>query len=116
MPTIKFTSQTMPQSGKELTQRLQTALRNSSPLDDFIQLVKDLKQLETQYQMDSEEFFDRFQRGDMGDQITFIRWANKYEIYANNTRWRIVAYCFRIIASVSQGQISDIRFSRAMVV
>jgi len=50
-------------------------------MEDLIQLVRDLTQFEMQYQMDSPEFFNRFQRGELGDQMDYIRWANKYEMY-----------------------------------
>lgn len=81
MSVVTFTSQTMPQSGESLRTALQRALEEPSPLEDFIQLVRDLTQFELQYKLGSEEFFDRFQRGEMGDRIEFMRWANKYEIY-----------------------------------
>ncbi len=81
MSTVKFTQQTMPPSGQALRRELQKALENASPLDDFIQIIRDLTQLEYQYKLDSAEFFARFQQGKMGDNIDFIRWANKYEIY-----------------------------------
>jgi hypothetical protein len=81
MPIIKFTQQTMPQSSEELKQVLQNALENSSPLDDFVQVIKDLRQFELEYKLESGEFFSRFQRGEMGDDIDIVRWANKYEIY-----------------------------------
>jgi hypothetical protein len=81
VPIVKFTQQTMPQSSIELKQALQNALENSSPLDDFVQVIKDLRQFELEYKLESDEFFSRFQRGEMGDDIDFIRWANKYEIY-----------------------------------
>ena len=31
--------------------------------------------------MDSQEFFARFEAGELGDEIDLIRWAIKYEIY-----------------------------------
>ncbi len=81
MPIVKFTAQTMPQSGEALREELRKALDATSPLDDFIQLVRDLAQLELRHKLDSQEFFTRFQQGKMGDDIEFMRWATKYEIY-----------------------------------
>ncbi len=81
MPIVKFTAQTMPQSGEALREELRKALDAASPLDDFIQLVRDLAQLELRHKLDSQEFFTRFQQGEMGDDIEFMRWATKYEIY-----------------------------------
>ena len=81
MSVVKFTPQTMPKSGEALREELRKALGAASPLDDFIQLVRDLTQLELQHKLDSQEFFTRFQQGKMGDDIEFMRWATKYEIY-----------------------------------
>ncbi|MBS1253819.1 MAG: hypothetical protein MAG451_02872 [Anaerolineales bacterium] len=36
MPRVRFTQQTMPQSGEELKQVLREALENAAPLSDFI--------------------------------------------------------------------------------
>ncbi len=81
MPVVKFTGQTMPPSGEALKQELRKALDNASPLDDFIQVIKDLTQFELRYKLDSAEFFTRFQQGQMGDDIDFMRWATRYEIH-----------------------------------
>ena len=71
----------MPQSGEELKQALRKALEQTTPLDDFIQVIRDLAQLELRYGTNSKQFFARFEAGEMGDEIDLIRWANKYEIY-----------------------------------
>lgn len=81
MPKIEFSQQDIPQSGKMLKEELSKSLQNASPLDDFIEVVRDLTQFEHQYKLDSTQFFERFQTGEMGDAVDFIRWANKYEIY-----------------------------------
>jgi hypothetical protein len=81
MPVVKLTAQTMPQSSEGLREILQNALERTSPLEDLVQVVRDLASYELQHELESPEFFARFQRGEMGDQIEFIRWANKYEIY-----------------------------------
>jgi hypothetical protein len=31
--------------------------------------------------MSSSEFYERYQRGEMGDEMEFMRWATKFEIY-----------------------------------
>lgn len=81
MPVTRLTSQTMPQSGLALQELLRTALECSSPLEDFIQIIRDMTQYEMRHQMDSQEFFTRFQSGALGDEMDYMRWANKYEIY-----------------------------------
>lgn len=81
MSKIKFTLDTMPQSGEALKQALRNALEQTTPLDDFIQVIRDLAQFEFHHDMDSQEFFARFEAGELGDEIDLIRWAIKYEIY-----------------------------------
>ncbi len=81
MPLATFSSKTMPESGEALRSILQNALDKASPIEDFIQIVRDLTHFEVQHQLGSQEFFERFQQGEMGDRIEYMRWANKYEIY-----------------------------------
>jgi transcriptional regulator NrdR family protein len=81
MPLVTFSSKTMPESGETLWGILQNALDKASPIEDFIQVVRDLTRFELQHQLGSQEFFERFQQGEMGDRIEYMRWANKYEIY-----------------------------------
>jgi vacuolar-type H+-ATPase subunit D/Vma8 len=81
MSTIKFTRQNMPKSGAELREHLQKTLEKTSLLDDFVQIIKEITQLENHYNMKSEDFYDQFQQGKLGDDIDFVRWATKYEIY-----------------------------------
>lgn len=71
----------MPKSGAELREHLQKTLEKTSPLDDFVQIIKELTQLENNYKMKSEDFYGQFQQGQLGDDIDFVRWATKYEIY-----------------------------------
>jgi hypothetical protein len=52
-----------------------------SPIDALVALSKRLNTYETQYQMPSEIFFDKFNKGELDDGIDFIEWANDYEIF-----------------------------------
>lgn len=81
MAIIKLTEKNMPQSGELLKEVLSQELAKTSPLSDFIQIVRDLTTFELKHKLTSQEFFSRFQNGDMDDDIEFIRWANKYEMY-----------------------------------
>ena len=81
MPVTKFTEENMPQSGEALQQVLQEKLLNISPLDDYFQVVKTLTHFELRYNLDSGDFYTKFQQGAMGDDIDFMRWATKHEIY-----------------------------------
>lgn len=81
MSQVKYTAETMPQSGEELRQALRHALDTTTPLDDFVQVIRDLTQYEMRYGMNSSSFLARFGAGELGDDIDLIRWANKVEIY-----------------------------------
>ena len=50
-------------------------------MDEYTQIVKDLAQFESRYEMSSQEFYIRFQQGKLGDDINFVNWATKYEIF-----------------------------------
>jgi hypothetical protein len=71
----------MPKSGEELKQILNLALENATPLDEFIQEVRNLAQWELRYGMSSESFYPRFEAGELGDEIDLIRWATAYDVY-----------------------------------
>ena len=81
MPRIKFTAETMPKSSEEFQRILREAWENASPLDDLIELVRDLVLLEQQYGIDSVEFYEQFQQGKLGDDLDYIDWATKFEMY-----------------------------------
>jgi len=81
MPRIKFTAETMPKSSEEFQRVLREAWDNASPLDDLIELTRDLVVMERQYSMDSAQFYERFQQGEMGDDLDYIDWATRYEMY-----------------------------------
>ncbi len=81
MPRIKFTAETMPKSSAEFQRILREAWENASPLDDLIELVRDLVLLEQQYGIDSAEFYEQFQQGKLGDDLDYFDWATKFEMY-----------------------------------
>lgn len=53
----------------------------TSPLDALVALVKQLNNYEIQYQMDSAEFFDKYNRGETPDDEIFVEWAGNYRHY-----------------------------------
>jgi hypothetical protein len=81
MPVIQFTETDWPESAREFRHALQEAQYATAPIDDFVQLVRDLTLLEQKHGMSSAEFYERYQRGEMGDEMEFMRWATKFEIY-----------------------------------
>ena len=52
-----------------------------SPLDALIAVTKRLGTYESQQQMESEEFFDQYSRGQLSDDVVFVEWANDYRHY-----------------------------------
>ncbi len=53
----------------------------SSLLDDILSLQRKLVDFEQKYNMASDVFYARFMRGEMGDDMPFVRWAGRYELY-----------------------------------
>ena len=56
-------------------------IQYTSPLDALVAVTKRLSLYEDQHQMDSEEFFDQYHRGQLPDDAAFIEWANDYRHY-----------------------------------
>ena len=53
----------------------------TSPLDALVSVSKQLSLYENQLGMDSETFFDRYQKGLVGDEAESVEWANAYQHY-----------------------------------
>ncbi len=53
----------------------------TSPLDALIALAKQLNTYETQYKMNSDEFFTQYSQGQIPDDEIFIEWAGNYQHY-----------------------------------
>lgn len=61
---------------------LQEAISLSNPVDDLLELAEDLYSYEQQLGMSSAEFFDRFQKGTLDDDLQHnIGWATKYSMF-----------------------------------
>lgn len=52
-----------------------------SALDALLALAKRLSRYEAEAAMDSEEFFDRYAKGELADDARFVDWANDYRHY-----------------------------------
>ncbi len=52
-----------------------------SPVDAIIAVTKRLSVYEDRYRISSEEFFDKFCKGQMEDSMDFVEWANDYQHY-----------------------------------
>ena len=49
-----------------------------SPLDALVAIAKRLSVFEMRHQIPSEDFFDKFRKGEMEDSEDFVEWANDY--------------------------------------
>lgn len=52
-----------------------------TPLDALLAITKRLVRYETDSGMTSEVFFERYSRGQLGDDVQFVDWANDYRHY-----------------------------------
>ncbi len=53
----------------------------SSTMDYIFRLLRTLVAFEEEYNIPSDVFYARFMRGEMGDELPFIKWAGRYELY-----------------------------------
>lgn len=44
-------------------------------------LKKELSRFESAYQMSSKDFFDQFEKGDLGDKEDYFEWSAMYQMY-----------------------------------
>lgn len=52
-----------------------------SSIDALVTVAKRLSVFEDRYQISSEDFFDKFRKGQMEDSMDFTEWANDYQHY-----------------------------------
>ena len=53
-------------------------LQFDSPLDALVAVAKRLSRYEAEAGMDSEDFFARYAKGEVGDDARAVDWANDY--------------------------------------
>ena len=53
----------------------------NSSIDALVAIAKRLSIYEEQYKMMSEDFYDKYIKGQMGDDLDFIEWSNNYLHY-----------------------------------
>lgn len=58
----------------------QTETRGST-MDYIFRLLRELVSFEEKFNMASDVFYARFMRGELGDDLAFIKWAGRYELY-----------------------------------
>ncbi|NIN64613.1 MAG: hypothetical protein GTO63_07895 [Anaerolineae bacterium] len=47
----------------------------------MLELAHELQGYERKYEMRSSEFFERLQRGELGDDMEWIDWAGTYQLF-----------------------------------
>ena len=52
-----------------------------SSIDALVAVTKRLSSYEDRFHMTSEEFFDKFSKGQLEDDIQFVEWSNDYQHY-----------------------------------
>ena len=52
-----------------------------SPVDALVAIAKRLSVYESRFQLESEEFLDKFSKGQLEDSVDFIEWSNDYQHY-----------------------------------
>ena len=78
--SLEFSNGTLPPR-KEFLRLLQEATDQYNPVEKLLSLDRELFRFEQKHNISSSEFYQRFQSGEMGDAIDFIRWAGRYEMY-----------------------------------
>ena len=66
---------------RTLAKLLQHEIEQS--LDQLNQLQQDLAGFEQQYHLSSDEFYRRFQTGQIGDDMDFVEWASLVQMVEN---------------------------------
>ena len=54
-------------------------IQYTTPLDALIAITKRLGLKEGKYNIESEEFYYRYQKGEMGDEAHIMEWATDYQ-------------------------------------
>ena len=77
MAQLTFTQENLP-TPEEFRLLLLEAWLSSNPLDELLELAEQLQGYEQRYGISSSDFYERYQRGEMGDEREIMRWAMLY--------------------------------------
>ncbi len=53
----------------------------TSPVEALGALIRSLVTYEQRHRMSSADFYARYQRGELGDEVDFVEWAGDYQHY-----------------------------------
>jgi hypothetical protein len=65
---------------------LREAIESTSPVDALIVTVERLTRFEEKFGVKTQEFYEKFMRGEMGDAKDYIAWAGTYEVFLRQKR------------------------------
>lgn len=68
-------------SATALLRALREQAADYDPVDKLLELQRDLLAMEQQYGISSEEFYRRYQVGEMGDDAEIVGWAGRYRAF-----------------------------------
>ena len=80
MTKLTVTQDNLP-SLEQFQALLEQSEKRGSLIDDLLRLLRKLVEFEQTYNLSSDVFYARFMRGEMGDDLDFIKWAGRYELY-----------------------------------
>jgi hypothetical protein len=74
-------------SHEKFEQDLKEAMAAINPIDDLLELARELREFEQKYGMSSEDFYLRYQAGALGDELQHcLEWAATYRIFLKTKR------------------------------
>ena len=68
-------------SKNEFQALLEQTETRGSDMDNILRLMRELVTFEKQFELASDVFYARFMRGEMGDDMPYVKWAGRYELY-----------------------------------
>ena len=80
MAKLTFSQDNLPDLD-EFREMLEQAEAQNSIVDDLLSLLRQLTRFEQKYGVASDVFYARFMRGEVGDEMDFVKWAGRYELY-----------------------------------
>jgi len=80
MPRLEYNQETLP-TPEEFVQTLRETSEQYDPVEELLRLERELVRLEEKFSMPSDEFFRRYQAGEMGDDVEIIEWAGRFRLY-----------------------------------
>lgn len=85
MPTLRFNKE-LPDS-EVFRQKLSQALSETNPIDDLLTLSTRLHTFERRYKMSSSDFYQRYQAGELEDELQHcVEWVAVYELFTKTRR------------------------------